>query len=221
MRNSLAIGSIAGLVTAAALGGLVVSTGKWPPHLDAAPHEAAGCLLAQEALRRLADGGRLTVITRDTSDFQQPAIDLLLSSFRRTVERAGATVAALHALEVDPLRPIEVPSGDFMEWIGKAQVGSVIVSFLGPPLLTSEQRLQLGQIRPSIVAFCPGNLPAQIDLRQVFAQGVLDAAVVSRRRSPTTAPAEPETGRAELFRTITATNVSALYATSAGQRWNP
>jgi len=216
MRNSLAVASLAGLTTAVALGILAAATGRWLPRTDPAPHEAAGRLLGQEALRRRSAEGQITVITRDTSDFKQPALDLLLRGFKRTVGRAGVSLAAVHALEVDPLRLSEVPAGDFMELIGKASVGSVIVSFMGPPLFTSEQRLQLGRIRPGIVAFCPGNLPAQIDLRQVFAQGVLDAAVVSRRRSSGSVSTGAHAGGTELFHTVTITNVGALYAGSGG-----
>jgi hypothetical protein len=213
MRNNFAIGTCAGLITAVALGALMASTTNWPPRLDHEPHEAAGRILAQEALRRRGPGGRLTVITRDASDFKQPAPDILFASFKRAVGRAGATVAAVHALEVDPLRLIEVPSGDFMELIGKAPSGSVIVSLMGPPLLTSEQRLELGQIRPKIVAFCPGSQPAQIDLRQVFAQGVLDVAIVNRPHSPAAAERRHAAGQ-DMFQVITATNVWALYASS-------
>lgn len=214
MRNSVAIGTCAGLITAAALGVLFGSITTWPPRTDRAPHEAAGRILAEEALRRLGQGGRLTVITRDTSDFKQPAADILFASLKRTVGRANATIAAVQALEVDPLRLIEVPSGDFMELIGKASAGSVIVSLMGPPLFTTEQRLQLGQIRPSIIAFCPGSLPDQIDLRQVFAQGALDVAVVSRRHSPGPASPRGEGHGGEFFQTVTVTNVGALYPAS-------
>jgi hypothetical protein len=216
MRNSVAIGSLAGLTTAVALGVIVLATGQWPPPPAASLHETAGRLLAEEALSRLAKGAQLTVVTRDTGDFKQPALDLLFASFNQIVRRAGVKVAAVRALEVDPLRLLEVPSGDFMELIGKAPAGSVIVSFLGPPLLTPEQRLQLGAIRPRIVAFCPGNLPAQIDLRQVFAQGVLDAALVTRRRSPEAASAASHAGGRENFQTITVTNVGALYVAAEG-----
>lgn len=213
MRNNTVISISAGVVTAVSLGVLAVSSANWPPRFNPAPHQAAGRLLAQETLRRLGPGGQITVITRDTSDFKQPAPDLLLASFQRAVGRTHAAATTVHTLEVDPLRLIEVPSGDFMGLIGKASVGSVIVSLMGPPMLTVEQRAQLGTIRPKILAFCPGNQPAQIDLRQVFAQGMLDVAVVSRRHPVPTSSARDQ----EFFEIITITNVGTLY-TSASAR---
>src|SRR5207249_10552895 len=115
--------------------------------------------------------------------FKQPAADIQLNSFKKELRRGGGTIAATQLIQVDPLRPLEVPPGDFFEWIRKAPPGSVIVSFMGPPLLTEEQRSQLGVIKPKIVAFCSGNLPDYVDLRALFDRQLLHAAVVSRRNS--------------------------------------
>ena len=99
-------------------------------------------------------------------------------------------IGPLQLLEVDPLRPVEVPAGDFFELIRKTPQGSVIVSLMGPPLLSESQRRQLQEINPAIVAFCSGSVPEQVDLRSLFEQGLVHAAVVSRR-NPTTAPSDP------------------------------
>jgi hypothetical protein len=187
-----------------------------PPHLDPKPHEAAGRMLAQQALA-VRDGGPVTVITRDTTTFKNPAADIQLASVLKTLRRARVSVAAIHRLQVDPLRPVEVPPGDFFELIRKNPPGSVIVSLMGPPLLTEAQRAALGKIRPSIVAFCSGSLPDQVNLRLLFAQGLLKAAVVSRA-TPLPSAVNLHSQREwfdRSFVAVTATNLEALATRAA------
>ena len=155
--------------------------GGFGPHLDAGPHELSGRLMAQQALALLAPGGQITVITRDTTTFENPASDIQLASFRKTIEQGHASILSLHALQVDPLRPIAVPSSDFCDAIRNTPDGGVIVSFMGPPLLTDAERFRLGEINPPVVAFCSGSLPKSVDLRSLFKDGLLQAAVVDRR----------------------------------------
>jgi hypothetical protein len=138
----------------------------------------------------LKPGGQITVIGRDTSSFKNPASDILLRSFRKCIQQGHGSIGSVQLLQVDPLRPVEVPAGDFFELIRKTPKGSVIVSLMGPPLLSETQRKQLPEINPAIVAFCSGNLSEQVDLRTLFDEGLLQAAVLSRR-NPATSPRPP------------------------------
>ena len=187
MRDSKVIGSIASLV---ALGGVAViyltARGGFGPGIDPKPHKAAGHVLAEQALALLKPGGQITLLARDTSTFKNPASDILLQSFRDTAQRAHISIRTLQLLQVDPLRPVEVPAGDFFELIRKTPKGSVIVSMMGPPLLSETQRLRLGEINPAIIGFCSGSLSDQVDLHTLFRQGLLHAAVVSRRHPAAT-----------------------------------
>src|SRR5438093_1075733 len=212
MQNSRATEIVTGLTTLGALAFMVFSTCEWPSSPDRKLHTAIGKAMAREALNLLADGGQILVITRDTTAFRQPAADILLGSFKKEVRKAHATIAATQLIQVDPLRPVQVPSGDFVELIRKAPSGSVIVSFMGPPLLTEEQRSQLGAIKPRIVAFCSGNLPDYVDLRALFDRQLLHAAVVSRRNSePPPSKAKAWTGSFDqLYMTATAADHSSL-----------
>ena len=70
---------------------------------------------------------------------------------------------------------------------------------MGAPLLTQAERFRLGEINPAIVAFFPGGLPESVDLRLLFRQGLLRAAVVDRRGAER---AEPS------FLILTAANVA-------------
>jgi len=155
--------------------------GGLAPHLDSRPYEASGRVVAGQALALLASGGEITVIARDTSTFMNPATDIQLASFRRAIGQANATIRSVHPVQVDPLRAVQVPSGDFCEIIGHTGKGSVIVSFMGPPLLNPAERARLGEIKPAIVAFCSGRMPESADFRSLFDQGLLRAAVVDRR----------------------------------------
>jgi hypothetical protein len=186
MRDSKVIQGIAGLVTLGAAAFVCLTLqGGCSPRLDYRPHEAAGWFMARETLRHLKPGGQVIVITRDTTTFENPATDVQMASFRKTLREARVIVGSVQSLQVDPLRPVEVPSGDFQEMIGKAPKGSVIVSFMGPPpLLSSAQRRRLEETKPAIVAFCPGSLTERVNLPALFEQGLLQTAVVSRRNPP-------------------------------------
>jgi hypothetical protein len=64
----------------------------------------------------------------------------------------------------------------------------VVVSFLGPALLSEEQQAALGSgPHGSVVAFCPGAIPAVMDLRRIAGMGLLHGAVLARTPVPTTA----------------------------------
>jgi len=190
-RDSKAIAVIAGIATLGSWALIYFTAhGGFGPGINPKPHEAAGYVLAQQALTLLKPGGQITVIARDTTAFKNPASDILLQSFRKTIRQGGGAIGSVQLLQVDPLRPVEVPGGDFFELIRKTPKGSVIVSLMGPPLVSETQRKQLGEINPSIVAFCSGSLAEQVDLRSLFDEGLLHAAVVGRK-TPVTATSTP------------------------------
>jgi hypothetical protein len=132
----------------------------------------------------LQPGGQVAVITRDTTSFKNPASEILLASFKKTLAKAHIKIETVQALQVDPLRPVQVPTGDLLELLHKLPKGSVVASFLGPPLLDQGPLIQLGEIKAAIVAFCSGSLADTVDLRPLFEQGLVNAAVVSRRNAP-------------------------------------
>lgn len=177
MRLTVLLPILAMVVALAAAGVLLLEPA---PALAEGIHREVGQALAEQALRQLHPGARITVITRDTSAFPQPAVDLALSAFDAAVHRAGTTQVSVERLQIDPLRPLELPPGDTLDILRRAVVGDVIVSFMGPPRLSDEQRLALGAIKPKVVAFCPGSLPSYLDLRLLAEQNLLHAAVLSR-----------------------------------------
>jgi hypothetical protein len=208
MRNSSGIDILAGLCLTGALATILFVSRESSPGLDRALHAAIGRALAKETLGLLGPGGKITLISRDTETFRQPALEVLLKSFQREIRRAHVTIAKAQLLQTDPLRPIDVPPGDFFELLRRCPPGDAIVSLLGPPFLTPEQRNRLGPIQPKIVAFCPGPLGETTDLRQLFNAGLLHSAVVVRQESlvPANSGARPPRSFDELYTIVRASD---------------
>jgi hypothetical protein len=182
MRHSKFTAAAAGFVFLCSATKIAIClNGGFGPRLESAPYQAVGRTLARQALVLLKPGGLVTVITRDTAAFQNPATDVVLASFKTELAKARVKISSVETLQIDPLRPMAVPSGDFAQWIRHASKGSVIVSLMGPPVLNDIELSQLGEIKPSIVAFCSGPVRDQVDLRVLFSRGLLQAAVVSKR----------------------------------------
>ena len=161
MRNNNSTDIVSMLAASAACAAIFLSFWKFGPSVDQKLHSEIGRVLAKEALNLLRPGGQITVITRDTEAFPQPALDILLESFHQEVRRGGDFNVGIQTLQLDPLRPVEVPPGDFYELIRRSTAERIIVSLLGPPVLTKEQRSALGRVKPKIIAFSSGNLAEQ------------------------------------------------------------
>lgn len=202
MKDHPAIAVTAGLVLLGSLTAITLTFFESPWQRRSPVQDEIGRTLAREAVKHLAPGRRLTVLTRDTATFPQPAADQVLSSFTRETARAGAPVAAIQRFEVDPLRPTQVPPGDFLELMRRSSSGDVIVSLLGPPLLNDEQRALLPAVPGyRIVALCVGPFPDAAGLRQLAAQNVLHVAIVDRPRKVSAGTATSR-GQAEGFDTL-------------------
>lgn len=179
MRNRRSIDALAVTIC---LGSMVVAAlAVWsrPPTTDSRVYSQVGKTLAQQALAVLPGGGRIVIIARDLQVYQQPAMEIALKEFRNAVGRTAEIDT--HFVQVDPLRPVEVPPGDFYEAIRRAKANDVIVSFLGPPILEPEQQEKLTGNKRKIVALCTGNMAEQADLGDLARRGLLHAAIVNRR----------------------------------------
>lgn len=213
MRDSRALQTAACFAIVGSAAAIYLSiSGGFGPGIDRAPHQATGVVMAQQALALLKPGGHLVVFARDTTAFKNPASDIQLASFRRELSKVKVPINSVHSLQVDPLRPVEVPGGDFFELLRKTAPGDVIVSFMGPPLLTEAQRSQLAEKKPAVIAFCSGNLPDQVDLRALFEAGLLQAAVVAKKATATAGP-KPSSLREcfdRSFLVITPSNLAML-----------
>ena len=164
-----------------------------PPRLEMKPHEALGQILAEQAGKLLGTGGKLIVIKRDTDTFTMPAAEAQWDSFEKTLRRAGTPIAVTRLLKVDPLRAVSVPPGDFFEVLRKATEADVVVSFLGPPTLSSDQITKLQGRQPRVLAVCTALLPPEVDLAALFAAKLIRVAVINRKDPPPAPPTDPKT----------------------------
>jgi hypothetical protein len=190
VKNRPVLAVAAGLVLVGSLAALAW-TWAGPPSPGPEPIQVAiGEALGRQTLKHLGPGGRLIVLTRDTATYPQPAADRVMAALTRTVKAGGGTAPEVQTFEVDPLRPAQVPPGDFLEQIRRAKSGDVVVSLMGPPLLSDEQRAQLP---PSpacrVVALCAGPFPDAVAVRSLARQQVLHAAVMDRPDGGAAVPA--------------------------------
>ena len=183
-----------------------------PPPPEKKAHEAVGRVLAEEAGKLLGAGGRITVLARDTKVFVNPAADSELKGFATAAQELKLPVAGTNLVQLDPLRAVRVPPGDFFTLLGKLYEGDVVVSFLGPPVLSAEQRAKVADKKVRIAAFCPGDLPRQVNLKELFDQNLLHAVVISRAM-PLAGRPETDDARAwfrQLHQLITPAELSEL-----------
>jgi hypothetical protein len=189
MGNKKIVGTIAMAVIFTAFASLYLGLVGLPPRLDSLPHEALGEAMAVETRKQLGAGGRIHLIRRDTAVYPNPAADAQLRAFQRALKKAGASAVASTLIKSDPLRVVNVPAGDFHKLLESASESDVIVSFLGPPQLTSGQLAKLGAKRPKVVALCIGEIPRQTDLKRRFEEKLVHAAILSRRDVTAGSPA--------------------------------
>jgi hypothetical protein len=171
---------IATAVIVAAAASLLYTLSGGSPKFNPLPHRATGQVLAEECARLASGGGHITLVTLDTSVFRNQAVEAVLKGFFQTLKQKGITLAATNAIKLDPDRPPRVPPGDFLEILRKQGERDVVISLLGPPLLSPEQKARLGDKRPRVAAFCPGPIPRQVNLREIFEQQLLQMAIISR-----------------------------------------
>jgi hypothetical protein len=171
---------LAAPAAAIAAGFLFVAWVPTLPHQDTSIASRIGHEMARETLRLRTGSGRVIVLARDTSEFPQPAVEAALNTFQADLASASVRPETVRRFAIDPLRQVQVPPGDFAEYLRRGKSGDVIVSFLGPPLLGEDQLSRLGTIQPRVVAFCPGYLPRYLNLKLLGDRNLLHGGVVAR-----------------------------------------
>jgi hypothetical protein len=218
MKNRKPINVAGGVIILGALTWLYLFFNPRPPDIDERPHKAVGEVLAAEALKLMQPGAKLIVIARTLKPFNVPAADAQLDGLVRTLNKSGVKVSALRTIAVDPLRVTSVPPGEFFDLLRQCDENDVIVSLLGPPTLGADQLAKLGPKRPRVLAVCSGAMPARVDLKTLFDQKLLAAAVLSRVNEPVrTTGTDSRPPFEQQFRLITPANISELPAVVAAR----
>ncbi len=213
MRNEKAKTTAAAITIIVALGVLYLALRAAPPRVDPRPHLALAQGVADEAAKLLAGGGRISIIALDAALHKNPVADLQMKGFRRAIKQAGLTLAATHAIKLDPNRLVRVPPGDFFDILRRQADGDVVVSFLGPPVdLTPDQRAKLAGKKLRIVAVCSGGMPRQVNLKELFQQGLLQVAILSRLNPSSELPATDirQAWFDHFFQIVTSANLADL-----------
>ena len=162
-------------------------------------------------MKLLQPGARLIVLARESKPSKLEANDVQMEAFLAALKKAGQSAAVTHRLRLDPLRPAAVTAGDFVALLKSGQENDVIVSFLGPPMLSDEQVAVLGAKRPRVIALCPRGSTDRFDLKKPFQQKLLAEAVVLRLNAPAKfAGAGREEAFNHLFAWITPANLADL-----------
>jgi len=209
-RGKKTRGILAALATLAAWAVILFSILPLPPRFDRGPHRALGLVLGQETLKLQQPGGRVILITRGTGMFKTPAFEAQAEGLRQALRKARVEIADTRLLNVDPLRVLSVPPGDFFELLRKGSEKDVIVSLLGPPVLDAGQLAKLDGNRPRVVAVCSGSMPRQVDLKRLFDEKLIHAAVISRDQPAAASAAGATSAFARCFKLITPDNLEEL-----------
>jgi hypothetical protein len=211
MRASQAKIVFSSLAIVASLAFLSIRYYQPLPKIEPRPHLAIGEALAEQTTKLVGSGGHVTLIAPDTKTFRFPGAEVQLKAFHRALHKANIQVVATNVIKLDPLRVPRVPAGDFAEILRKQSDADVVVSLLGPAALSAEQKARVGARRPKVIAICSGDMPRQINLKPIFADNLLHAAIVSRPRpgpAPVTDNLTPWFDN--YFQWITPQNVSEL-----------
>ena len=171
---------IAWVTIALSIATFALSRWSAPPDVNKRLHAQMGRNLADEALKLAGPGGKVTLLARDTEAFPQPAMDHVVAALSSRLAAEGREVRAIEHLQVDPIRPSEVPSGDFYELLRRLPDGDVIVSLLGPPALLPEHAGKLTRPKAKVVALCTGPIRLRANLPALLEGGLLHAAILDR-----------------------------------------
>src|SRR5882762_220722 len=171
---------VAAIVTLVSILVLFISLHGFGPRFDIAAHKALGRMVAEEALKARGSAGRITVLARDTSTQENPYAEAELKTLQQTLKKARGVMTTTRLLKLNPIRLIAVAPGDYFEILRKASENDVVVSLVGPPVLSDSDAAKLGEKHAKVIAVCAGWTPRQVDLRRIFEQGLLTAAIISR-----------------------------------------
>lgn len=150
------------------------------PRIDARAHIGMGNVLAEQAAKSLGSGGHIVLVVPDTSVFRWPGPEAQLKAFHRALRKANVSVGMTNVVKLDPGRLVRVNAEDFFNWLHKLSEADVVVSLLGPPILTAEQRAKLAGRHARVIAVCAGEMPKQVNLPALFDDNLLHVAIVSR-----------------------------------------
>jgi hypothetical protein len=181
---------------------------------DLNPYKALGAGTAEETAKLLGNKSSVVVISADTSEFPNAAVEGQLQSFQDTLQKhQGMSLAATVKFKMTPMERMAtggaVPGDQFLQALQSHPKAGAAVLFCGFPPLDLQDYAMLKQ-RGIKVVVASGYLA---DYRKLLESQVIHLAIVPRFETPPAGGKPPTTLRGWFerdFLVITPANAAAL-----------
>ena len=204
---------IAVLVMAGIAAWLFYKQSDSSPKFDLSPYNALGAGVAEETSKLLGNKGSVLVITEDTSEFKNPAVEGQLKSFKETIQNSKTvTIAAAETFKLKPMERMAtggaIPRDQFVKILQAHPNISAVVLFCAFPQLTAQDAASLKQSGAKVIvasACVPGY-------RKLVESQVINLAIVPQFEKAANA-STPTTLRGwfeQEFLVVSAANAAAL-----------
>jgi hypothetical protein len=185
-----------------------------PQKFDLNPYHALGVGVAEETAKLLGERGSVVVISPDTSEFNDAAVDGELESFCDVFQKnKGMTIAGTVKFKLTRMERMAtggaVPRDQFLQALQNHPNVGAVVLFCGFPSLDSQGYAALKQSGARIVV-ASGYVPFY---RKLLETQVIQLAIVPQFDRPVAAGTQPKTLRGwfeQEFLVITPTNTATL-----------
>lgn len=181
---------------------------------DLNPYQALGAGTAEETAKLLGNQGSVLVISPDTSEFQNAAVEGQLQSFQATLQKNKAlSLAGTVKFKVTPMERMAtggaVPGEQFLQALQSHPNAGAVVLFCGFPPLASQDYATLKQ-RGIKVIVASGYVSRY---RNLLASQVIHLAIIPQFEAPPANGKPPPTLRGWFerdFLVVSAANTAAL-----------
>lgn len=180
---------------------------------DLNPYQALGAGVAEETAKLLGSKGSVVVISPDTSEFSNAAIEGQLSSFQKTLAKSGLTVAATVNFKLAPMERMAtggaVPRDQFLQALQSHPKAGALILFCPFPPLAGEDYAALKQSGLKVIV-ASGYMP---DYRKLLDSQVIHLAIIPQFDTPPAGGKPPTTLRGwfeQDFLVITPANTATL-----------
>lgn len=183
------------------------------PQFDLSAYNALGVGVAEETSKLLGNKGSIVIISQDTSEISNPALEGQLKSFQETVKKnKNLTISAAETFKLTPLERMAsggaVPKEKFLGSLQSHPNISAVVLFCAFPQLTAQDAAALKQSGAKVIvasACVPGY-------RKLVESQVINLAIVPQFEKAANA-GTPTTLRGwfdQEFLVVSAANAAAL-----------
>jgi hypothetical protein len=180
---------------------------------DLSPYQALGAGVAEETGKLIGNKGAVVVISPDTSEFKNEAIEGQLDSFQKGLAKSGLTIAGSLKFKLKPMERMTtggaVPRDQFLQALQSHPNVDAVVLFCVFPQLGPQEYATLKQSGVKVVA-ASACVPGY---RRLLETQVIHLAIVPQFDRPATLGNKPSTLRGwfeQDFLVITAANAATL-----------